>query len=141
MDQLKTLYRLNVAGDFTSTTAKFGALEESTYKQFNALAFTPCDADELSWHVAAVIDGNKSTWNYDSALWTDTSTFDDGNEKKTEAFNDAVSDQIRVKFEGLDDRAGCVREFTYAHNLGLSLREIFAGGEREGLSPGKANVD
>ena len=92
--------------------------------------------DEPELALAAVIDGNKSTWNYDSALWTDTSTFDDGNEKKTEAFN-AVSDQIRVKFEGLDDRAGYVHEVTYAHNLGLSLRDIFAGGEREGLSPGR----
>eukprot|EP00946_MAST-07B_sp_MAST-7B-sp1_P003443 g3443.t1 len=130
--------RLSVGGDFMSTSAKMApqGLEESSYKHFEA--FTPCDIDDFNgWHVAAVIDGSKSTWNYDSNLWTGTSTFDDGNERKTQAFNHLMSDRIRVKFEGLDDRVDCVQEFMYAHNLSLSLREIFAGGAKEGLSPGR----
>ena len=125
MAAAEDLFRLNVNGNFASTTAKFGALEERIYKDFNQEEFAPCDADQLIWRVAAVINGKKSTWNYNSNLWTGLSTFDDGNEKKTEAFNHAVSDQIRVKFEGMGENDTCVREFTYKHNLGLSLDEIF----------------
>lgn len=95
-------------------------------------------ADPGEWIVAAIIDGSKSTWNYDSSLWTDTSTFDIGGEKKTEAFNSVPSKKIRVRFERNGGGGTCVKELEHEHNLDMPLRELFMNQER--LNANQENI-
>ena len=86
-----------------------------------------------SFVLAAVIDGTKSTWDYDQPIWTDNSVFDGGGEKKTLAFNTMKSNTIRIVFE----HGVCKQQFDYTHNLDMTLKEIFGSGEHIGKSPGK----
>ena len=86
-----------------------------------------------TWILAAQIDGNLNTFDYDKAIWTDTSTLDAGGEKKTAAFNDIKSSGIRIEFE----RGECTQQFDYIHNLDKTLRDIFSGGEIIDASPGR----
>ena len=105
---------------------------ESSHKQV-------CDECVL----AAVIDGTKSTWHYDSALWTDNNVFDDGREKKTLAWFTKTK-FIRMTFRTADGK--CVQELMYSPKstsgaeISFSLQEIFGDIGRARLnrdSPGR----
>ena len=73
------------------------------------------------WHLAAKIKGSKNTWDYDAALWTNSDTFDDGTELKTDWYNKA-SRKLRVLFKS---GTACNKEFSYTHDLNEPLTNIF----------------
>ena len=118
------------------------ALEEEAIKNIKQMRCSQFGNEQrkpnipVSWVLAAVIDGTRSTFDYDKSIWTDTTTLDADGEKKTAAFNDIASNDIRIEFERSE--TSCIQQFDYSHNLQMTLREIFAGGQRVSASPGKA---
>jgi len=87
------------------------------------LGFT--GASNHGWLLALVIDGsNTQLWKYDSPVWASSELFEDGLNRKTAAFN-TPSNGLKADFEISGRAAGSIHA---AHNLGLSLQQIFASG-------------
>merc|ERR1711959_438529 len=79
-----------------------------------------------AWHLAMTINGATSTFNYNSAYWTNgrTGNFGSGN-SKTAWFNKPAR-QIRLVMKyGRNPR-----QVSYRHNTNLSLTQLFKGGHR-----------
>lgn len=79
-----------------------------------------------SWHLAMTINGATSTFNYNSALWTNgrTGNFGSGN-SKTAWFNTRAREIRLVMKYGRN-----TRQVSFRHNTNLSLTQLFKGGHR-----------
>jgi len=79
-----------------------------------------------AWHLAMTINGATSTFNYNSAYWTNgrTGNFGSGN-SKTAWFNKPAR-QIRLVMK----YGRNTRQVSYRHNTNLSLTQLFKGGHR-----------
>jgi hypothetical protein len=84
-------------------------------------------ADGGGWTLAAKMDGNKTTWDYDSPRWTDDSTVGTDStdlafvEAKFRSFNEMPLKDIRVRMHD-----GSVSRFFPMALTGTSLRAIFS---------------
>jgi hypothetical protein len=89
--------------------------------------FCEMSADGGGWTLAAKMDGSKTTWAYDSARWTDDSTFDSDStdlafaEAKFRSFNEMPLKELRVRMHD-----GMTSRFFPMPLVGTSLRAVFA---------------
>ncbi|MGZ3424043.1 MAG: fibrinogen-like YCDxxxxGGGW domain-containing protein [Polyangiales bacterium] len=91
--------------------------------------FCDMSSDGGGWALVAKLDGTKATWVYDSARWTDDSTFDSLStdltfaEAKFRSFNEMPLSQIRVRMHD-----GSTARAFFTNLVGTSLKDLFKGG-------------